>query len=160
MSITKEAFDGLIISVKEIANGSMKTDDKLVEITSVLKNSIHHYDWVGFYFVDPCKKYELMLGQFTGEDTEHCRIPFGRGICGQVAESQKTMIVQNVTSEDNYLSCNPHVRSEIVLPIFVDGTFIGELDIDSHTPAPFTALDECFLEQVCEIVSDIIKTDG
>jgi len=102
----------------------------------LLVENVPHYDWVGFYLVDKAKK-ELVLGPFVGEPTEHVRIPFGRGICGQAAERRTTFVVQDVSKEGNYLACSPKVKSEIVIPLFKGGEIIGELDIDSHTLSPW-----------------------
>jgi GAF domain-containing protein len=99
------------------------------------------------------EKKELRLRQFAGKPTEHTLIPFGKGICGQVAVSNKNFIVQDVTEQDNYISCGMDVRSEIVVPIFKDGKNVGQIDIDSHDLAPFTQEDEAFLELVCREVS-------
>ncbi|MBE0520488.1 GAF domain-containing protein [Candidatus Bathyarchaeota archaeon] len=66
-------------------------------------------------------------------------------------------MVQDVSKETNYLSCSPNVKSEIVIPIFKNGEIVGELDIDSHTPSPFTDEDREFLEKVCEMVSNLQK---
>jgi len=124
---------------------------KLQYICKLLKDEVCHFDWVGFYFVDKENEKELILGPFEGEPTEHTRIPFGQGVCGQVAESMKTLVVQNVSDEGNYLSCSIDVKSEIVVPIFKNETFIGEIDIDSRQVAPFTDEDEKFLVKVAEI---------
>lgn len=120
----------------------------------MLIENVPHYDWVGFYLVDKAKK-ELVLGPFVGEPTEHIRIPFGRGICGQAAERRTTFVVQDVSKEGNYLACSPKVKSEIVIPLFKGGEIIGELDIDSHTLSPFTEEDRVFLEDVCKVVSEL-----
>jgi len=82
------------------------------------------------------------------------RIPFGRGICGQAAERKETFVVQDVSKETNYLSCSPEVKSEIVVPIMKDGRVLGELDIDSHSLAPFTDEDREFLENICRLISE------
>jgi GAF domain-containing protein len=108
---------------------------------------------VGFYLVDPDSPRELALGPFAGAPTEHVRIAFGRGICGQAAEREETFVVQDVSEQTNYLSCSVHVKSEIVLPVFKDGKLVGELDIDSHVVAPFIGADEAFLEAVCDAVA-------
>jgi len=69
-------------------------DAKLKAICKLLKDNVSYYDWVGFYFVDKKKQKELLLGPFVGEPTEHIRIPFGRGICGQAAELRKAFVVR------------------------------------------------------------------
>jgi len=103
--------------------------------------------------VDPPGNKELVFGPFAGEPTEHVRIPFGDGICGQAAERKVTVIAQDVSKEMNYLSCSPKVQAEIVVPIFKNGELVGELDRDAHTRSPFTLDDRKFPKNICEIVS-------
>jgi len=133
---------------------NINTAEKLQTVCNLLKQNLAHYDWVGFYFKNGNKN-ELKLGPFAGKPTEHTIIPFGKGICGQVALSNKNFVVQDVTTQDNYISCGFKVKSEIVVPIFVDGKNIGQIDIDSHSTAPFTDADERFLENICAKVAKL-----
>ncbi|WP_298263587.1 GAF domain-containing protein [uncultured Lutibacter sp.] len=142
-------------SVTGIIENNTSISYKLQSICDLLKQEIEYYDWVGFYFKNGDKQ-ELKLAEFSGEPTEHIIIPFGKGICGQVAVSNKNFIVQDVTSQDNYISCGWKVKSEIVIPIFVNGENIGQIDIDSHTVNPFTSDDENLLEFVCKNVAKIL----
>jgi GAF domain-containing protein len=128
---------------------------KLQQICDLLESEVSYYDWVGFYFKNGDKK-ELKLAQFTGEETEHTIIPFGKGICGQVAVSNKNFVVQDVSEQENYISCGWKVKSEIVIPIFVNDENIGQIDIDSHTPNIFSSKDEELLEFVCKKVAVLI----
>ena len=89
-----------------------------------------------------------MLGPYFGAPTDHTVIPFGKGICGQVAVSNQNFVVPDVAAQDNYIACSFTVKSEIVVPLFVDGKNIGQIDIDSHVLDPFTNDDEQFLEFV------------
>ncbi len=141
--------------LKIIADSSRSVDGRLEGICDLLQSSIPYYDWVGFYFRDGDLE-ELKLGPYAGEPTEHTRIPFGKGICGQVAVSNQNFVVPDVAAQDNYIACSIHVKAEIVIPIFVNGINIGQLDIDSHTPDPFTEKDEEFLEFVCGEVARIL----
>ncbi|MFT6959828.1 MAG: L-methionine (R)-S-oxide reductase [Polaribacter sp.] len=122
---------------------------------NVLESEIAHYDWVGFYFKNGDKN-ELKLAQYTGEETEHTIIPFGKGICGQVAISNKNFVVQDVSEQENYISCGWKVKSEIVIPIFINGENIGQIDIDSHSANVFKDKDEQLLEYVCKKVAGIL----
>ncbi len=124
----------------------------LEKICNLLKEKIDYYDWVGFYFLDEDKK-KLILRCFAGKPTEHREIPIGKGICGQVAKTDKTLIVDDVSKEKNYISCDIDVRSEIVVPIFVDGENIGQIDIDSMIINAFDKNDENFLKQINELIS-------
>jgi GAF domain-containing protein len=138
-----------------IASTKLSKEEKLQAICDFLESEISYYDWVGFYFKNGDKE-ELKLAQFTGEPTDHVIIPFGKGICGQVALSNKNFVVQDVTAQDNYISCGWKVKSEIVIPIFVKGENIGQIDIDSHTANTFSAKDEHLLGCICEKLSEIL----
>ena len=94
-------FNNLIPVIENIISDSGDRDAKLQKICDLLHQSIHGYDWVGFYLVDPVNDRELVLGPYTGEPTEHFRINFGQGICGQAAEKEETIIVDDVSSESN-----------------------------------------------------------
>jgi len=125
-------------------------------ICDTLKENIKHYDWVGFYLVSEKIPELLELGPFNGAPTDHTEIPFGKGVCGQVASKKKTMIIQDVRQEENYLACSIDVKSEIVVPIIKEGKFVGEIDIDSHKKSPFGEDDEAFLQEIGKI---LIKED-
>ena len=121
----------------------------LKRICELLDKTIEHYHWVGFYIVDHSGDH-LELGPYVGSPTDHVKIAFGKGVCGQVAVSNTSRIIQDVSLEDNYLSCSIDVNSEVVFPIQKNGKFVAELDIDSHTKAPFTSRDTELLEAICD----------
>lgn len=153
----------LNLKITEIFRENVRVEEKLQRTCDLLKEEIAHYHWVGFYFALPDQK-KLKLAQFAGKPTEHTVIPFGKGICGQVALSNKNFVVQDVTEQDNYISCGIDVKSEIVVPIFKNGKNIGQIDIDSHDRSPFKKSDETLLEFVCDKVaredlSTILKQD-
>ncbi len=141
--------------VSDILSKKIDRDQKLFEISHLLKDNVPAYDWVGFYLVDPEADRELVLGPYVGAPTDHVRISFGRGICGQAAETMATFLVDDVTAEDNYLACSVDVKSEIVLPIIKGNKLIGELDIDSHQKAGFSELDEEILKRICEMIAEL-----
>jgi L-methionine (R)-S-oxide reductase len=141
--------------IENIISSKTSLEEKLQAICDLLESEISHYDWVGFYFKNGDKN-ELKLAQYTGEETEHTIIPFGKGICGQVALSNKNFVVQDVSEQENYISCGWKVKSEIVVPIFVNKENIGQIDIDSHTANIFNADDEELLEFICRKVAKIL----
>ena len=133
-----------------------KEDLSVVEglnaICETLNKKLEAYDLVGFYFSD-FKDKMLHLKAYSGTPTEHTSIPFGKGICGQVALSNENFLVPDVTAQDNYIACSVDVRSELVVPLFLEGENIGQIDIDSKTLNPFTKEDEAFLTELCSLVS-------
>ena len=134
--------------------------ERLQSLCEHMTLRLPHYNWFGFYIarrVEPL----LDLGPYSGESTEHVLIPFGRGICGQAAESRRTFVVDDVSAAPNYLSCSLKVKSEIV----VSGLRrlrrsdpgqrrpAGEIDIDSHSAGAFKREDLIFLEVLAVLVS-------
>jgi L-methionine (R)-S-oxide reductase len=148
-------FNELKTKISNLISNSSSLDTTLMDVCKLLKSSISYYDWVGFYFKNG-EKEELKIGPYAGAITDHTIIPFGKGICGQVALSNENFVVQDVSQQDNYISCGWKVKSEIVIPIFVDGENIGQIDIDSHTANTFTKEDEQLLEYVCKKVAAIL----
>jgi GAF domain-containing protein len=130
-----------------VMQSNVSRDEKLLQICQLLNKNIEHYNWVGFYFANH-ETQTLHLGPYIGAETDHTVIPFGKGICGQVAVSNQNFTVPDVSAQDNYIACSFTVKSEIVIPLFVNGKNIGQIDIDSHELDPFTEEDEHFLEFV------------
>jgi GAF domain-containing protein len=137
-----------------VADTKIVRDEKLLAICQLLNENVEYYNWVGFYFANHETR-TLHLGPYVGAETDHTVIPFGKGICGQVAESNANFVVPDVAAQDNYIACSFTVKSEIVVPLFVNGQNIGQIDIDSHVIDPFTEADERFLEFVNQEVAKL-----
>nr|WP_297919320.1 GAF domain-containing protein [uncultured Allomuricauda sp.] len=148
-------FKALKPQVEEILKQDETVKNRLQAVCELLKKEVQYYDWVGFYFRNGDKE-ELKLGPYAGEPTDHTIIPFGKGICGQVALSNENFVVPDVAAQDNYIACSITVKSEIVVPLFVNGENVGQIDIDSNTSDPFSQEDEHFLEFVNEKVAQIL----
>lgn len=147
--------EAILKEVETIVNSDQKRDDKLLAICRLLDREIGVFDWTGFYLVSPEEKDMLILGPYVGEPTDHIRIPFGKGICGQAAQTLDTFVVQDVNKEDNYLACSLDVQSEIVVPIMKDNQFVGELDIDSHTKDAITPELKALCEEICKTIRPV-----
>lgn len=150
-----EEYKTLISRVAKIVDSPSGRNEKLQDICQLLADEIDVFDWVGFYLVDPVADRELILGPFVGEATDHTRIPFGTGICGQAADTKETFVVQDVSQADNYLSCSVHVKSEIVVPVMKGDEFVAELDIDSHTKNAITEEHRAMLEEICDMAAEL-----
>jgi GAF domain-containing protein len=141
-------------------NENPNSQESLEWVCTEIQQKLATYDWVGFYFHKPEKK-ELHLKAFAGKPTDHTIIPFGKGICGQVALSNQNFVVDDVSSQDNYISCSIDVKSEIVIPLFVEAKNVGQIDIDSNKACAFGQKDVVFLEAVNALVSAfILRTNG
>lgn len=149
MSELKKRLSSILESPKH------NTEEKLEKVCHLLDQEISYFNWTGFYFKNGDKD-ELKLGPYVGAETDHTIIPYGKGICGQVAVSNQTFVVPDVHLQDNYLSCSIDTKAEIVVPIFKNGENVGQIDIDSHTIDPFTKQDLELLEWLCNEVSKIL----
>jgi len=133
-----------------LAAGARNARELLAETAALLQRARPHYTWVGVYLLEG---EELVLGPFVGKPTPHTRIPLNKGICGAAASTGKTVIVDDVQADPRYLACSLETRSEIVVPLVRAGRVLGEIDIDSDTPAAFTEEDRRLLEAVAEILA-------
>jgi L-methionine (R)-S-oxide reductase len=140
----------VLSSVKNIAARARSTQSLMAETVALLQRERRHYNWVGVYLLE---NGELVLGPYVGKPTPHTRIPLNKGICGAAASTGKTVIVDDVNADPRYIACSLETRSEIVVPIVRDGRVLGEIDVDSDTPAAFTEDDRKLLEAVAEILA-------
>ncbi|MGA2570625.1 MAG: GAF domain-containing protein [Terracidiphilus sp.] len=149
-------FSSLAASIESFAQNAPSLAALQQFIVERIAQSLSTYNWAGFYMLDPHDPETLVLGPFAGAPTEHIRIPVSRGICGAAVARGETIVVDDVASDPRYLACSLETRSEIVVPIRARGRIVGEIDIDSHTPAAFTPDDRAFLEQCAVLVGSFI----
>ena len=149
-------YDILLKEIKLYLETSSSFEESLKWICNLLKKRVEKYHWVGYYMNDEKNK-RLVLKCFSGKPTSHKIIPYGKGICGQVANKKKTIIVDDVESEENYISCNIDVKSEIVVPLFLNNIIMGQIDIDSNFPSAFNSHDELFLIEINSLVSKLLE---
>ena len=140
------------------AASSPSVEHLMAAIANRLAQQLPTYNWVGFYMLEPgAANPTLLLGPFVGAPTPHTRIPLNQGICGAAASSGQTVVVDDVHSDPRYLSCSIDTQSEIVAPIFVRGKVVGELDIDSHSPAAFGPDDRRLVEHCARLVGRYLE---
>jgi L-methionine (R)-S-oxide reductase len=158
MSMTEQ--QQLAKELTVLAEAAPSVDDLMSTLVGRLQERLGHYDWVGFYMIEKGRVGEeavLVLGPYVGAVTQHTRIPLNQGICGAAVTSGHTVVVDDVSSDARYLACSLETKSEIVVPIRVKGEVVGELDIDSHTPAAFTADDRQLVEHCARLVGEYLE---
>jgi len=130
----------------------------LAEVCRFLRHTFPHYPWVGVYRVEGT---DLVLDAWDGaQATEHTRIPIERGLCGQAVREGRSVIVDDVRTDPNYLACFLETRAEIVVPIREEGRVVGEIDIDGNTVNAFDATDRRFLETVAAKLGPAVERSG
>jgi len=141
---------------------SVPTAQELMRtMVKLLHERMLKYNWVGFYLLEPgAEPPMLVLGAFEGAMTPHTRIPLNQGICGAAASSGQTVVVDDVGKDPRYLACSLETKSEIVVPVFVHGKVVGELDVDSHFAAAFTSEHQDLVQHCAKLVGKKLESAG
>lgn len=114
---------------------------------AVLWGALPRINWLGVYVA---RGDQLVLGPFQGKPA--CtRIPFGTGVCGTAAVDGRIQRVDDVHAFEGHIVCDPDSRSELVVPLRLDGELLGVLDIDSPVPARFAETDQRGISQICDV---------
>lgn len=151
--VKKEQYDLLLAQASLLFDGEQNVLANLSNAAAMLMQTLPKSVFTGFYLYDG---QELILGPFQGK-VSCTRIALGKGVCGESAQKQETLIVANVKEHENYISCDSAAMSEIVLPMVKDGQLLGVLDLDSHEVADYDQLDQTYLEKFIEIL--LAKTE-
>lgn len=152
------AHSALLFDLEIVASHAASATELMQTMVQRLAESLPAFNWVGFYMIDPYQPNMLQLGAFVGASTEHVRIPLDKGICGAAAATGETIVVDDVHSDPRYLACSLETRSEIVVPIYAHNKVVGELDIDSHTPAAFGPAERELVERCAALVGQYLET--
>ena len=99
---------------------------------------------------------QLELEAFAGRDTEHTRIAVGHGVCGTAVSTGQDQNVPDVRAIENYIACNAWTRSELVVLIRRGATIMGQIDVDSDVPDPFTADEAAEVRKVADALAVLL----
>src|SRR6185436_6034100 len=146
----KMTDDAIVSHIEQTVQSKVSRDETLRQAVRLLKAERPHYNWVGIYLLEGDT---LVLHNYVGKPTEHTHIPVGRGVCGTAVAERANQIVDDVTAVGNYLACSLETRAEIVVLIRRGDEIFGQIDIDSDTPAAFTAADEALLARVADVLA-------
>src|SRR5271156_7254509 len=139
------AHEELLKEFQDFARTAPTAESVMERIAQRLHEKMTRYNWVGFYLVDPADPGVLLIGPFVGSFTPNARIPLSSGLCGAAASSGQTVVVDDVKKDPRYLAGSPMVNSEIVVPIFVKGKLVAELDIESYFSNTFSGAEAEFV---------------
>ena len=145
-----EQYLSLVPQIEALVAGEPDVTANLANICAALKEQFKWF-WVGFYLV---KNDVLVLGPFQGP-VACTRIALGKGVCGQAWQQRKTLIVPDVDEFPGHIACSSLSKSEIVVPVFHNGSVAGVLDVDSEHPDQFDETDAYYLEQIVKLVNFI-----
>jgi L-methionine (R)-S-oxide reductase len=149
MSVSYELLER---QARELLSGETDFIANAANFAAFVYHEIEGVNWAGFYFARSSG--DLVLGPFCGRPA--CtRLPAGRGVCGAAAVKGVTLVVDDVTAFGDHIVCDTASRSEIVVPLIVDGAAAGVFDVDSDRLARFSQADRVGIEG---LVSAFMKT--
>ena len=143
----------LLQELQTFAKTAPTPESLMEQIAKRLHEKMTRYNWTGFYLVDPADSAYLIVGSFAGSFTPHARFPLSNGLCGAAATSGQVVVVQDVSTDPRYLAGSPLVKSEIVVPIYVNKNLAAELDIESYFVDTFTKPEQEFVEACATVLA-------
>ena len=99
---------------------------------------------------------ELVLEAHDGRETDHTRIAVGHGVCGTAVATRSDQNVPDVRAIENYIACNTWTRSELVVLIRRGDLILGQIDVDSDEPDPFTPEEEAEVRKVADALAVLL----
>lgn len=137
--LIQQAQGLLSVSTNRISNAA--------NLSALLYAEVPDVSWVGFYFL---QAETLMLGPFQGKPA--CvAINMGEGVCGAVAVSGASIRVNNIEEFEGHIACDTEARSEVVVPLIIEETLIGVLDLDSSSLDRFSHEDQQGLQALAQV---------
>lgn len=148
----EEAYKLLLLQQKALLEGETDLIANLANSSALLNQTSQDTVFAGYYLF---KNDELILGPFQG-NVSCVHIAMGKGVCGEAAEKNQTLIVDNVLEHKNYIACDSAARSEIVVPMKKGNSLIGVLDLDSSEIGMYDQIDRFYLEQYVSLLLENI----
>ncbi|GAA0055143.1 UNVERIFIED_CONTAM: GAF domain-containing protein [Streptococcus canis] len=143
-----EQYQLLLVQAQGLFAKESNAMANLSNASALLNMTLPNSVFTGFYLFDGK---ELILGPFQG-GVSCVHIKLGKGVCGESAQSRRTIIVDDVKQHANYISCDAAARSEIVVPMVKDGHLLGVLDLDSSLVADYDEVDQEYLEAFVDLL--------
>jgi len=148
------AYDLLERQVRELLAGESDFIANAGNFAALVYHELPDVNWAGFYLASPSG--DLSLGPFCGRPA--CtRIAAGRGVCGAAAAQRSTLVVADVSEFADHIACDVASRSEIVVPLVVENTFVGVFDCDSPRVARFDDADRAGIERLVTAFSESVR---
>jgi L-methionine (R)-S-oxide reductase len=150
------AHKDLLQELQSYAPTAPTAESLMQRVADRLHEKLTRYNWAGFYLVDPADPGFLIVGPYAGSFTPNARIPLNTGLCGAAASSGQVIVVQDVSKDPRYLAGSSLVKSEIVVPIFVNKKLAAELDIESYFADTFNKSEQEFIEACAVVVANYL----
>jgi L-methionine (R)-S-oxide reductase len=151
-------YEALLAEFEVESQAAADVKHLMQQISDKLHDEMARYNWVGFYFMEAPAFNALVLGPYSGSFMPTLKIPLEKGLCGAAASSRQTVVVNDVSRDPRYLGSDL-VKSNIVVPIFVNKRVAAELCIESYFVDTFHSAERSFIEACAGVVGSRMQTD-
>jgi len=142
-----DQYAQLLAQARGLVHGERDRIANAANLSALVYHALPDLNWVGFYFFDGT---ELVVGPFQGLPA--CvRIPLDKGVCGAAARTRTTQRIEDVHAFPGHIACDAASRSELVVPLVLDGILVGVFDLDSPLPGRFDVEDQRGLETIAQV---------
>ena len=149
--------DHLLEEFERYSRDISKPKEFMQKMSDRLHEAMARYNWVGFYLMEEPALDALVVGPYAGSFVPTPRIPLDKGLCGAAARTGKTVVINDVVADPRYLGAD-NIKSNIVVPIFVNQRVMAELDIESYFADAFPAAEQKFIESCAARVEQFLST--
>jgi GAF domain-containing protein len=139
-------YQELLIVAQSLLETQPNTLSILANASAFINEHVSDLNWIGFYLYDGTN---LTVGPFQGK-VACSTIPLGKGVCGEAALKNQTMVIKNVHEHENHITCDENSNSEVVVPIYIKNRLYGVLDVDSPVINRFN-------EDIVSFFNDFVK---
>ena len=148
----------VVREIQDLRDEGHLSDALLRFAVKTIEKSDDRFNWVGVYLLNRTEN-ELWLHNYVGVGTEHSKIPVGSGVCGTAVAQGANQNIDDVTTLDNYLACDPKVKSEMVVLIRAGDLIFGQIDVDSRAEAAFESADLEAVEAVADKLAEQLAAE-
>ena len=148
----------VVREIQDLRDEGHLSDALLRFAVKTIEKSDDRFNWVGVYLLNRTEN-ELWLHNYVGAGTEHSKIPVGSGVCGTAVAQGANQNIDDVTTLDNYLACDPKVKSEMVVLIRAGDLIFGQIDVDSRAEAAFESTDLEAVEAVADKLAEQLAAE-
>src|SRR5882762_7084631 len=108
-----------LAEIGEEVNASLDLDEVLARTAALIKRD-------GSYL-----RHRFAIG-YSRELADNLRVPLGQGITGTAAATGHSVRVSDTSKDARYINAIDSVRSELAVPLMLQGKCVGVLDIQSR----------------------------
>lgn len=146
-------FQNAALQLRGLLAGERDWVTNCAQFSAFVYQQFPRLNWAGFYLPDPSRDNSLLLGPFQGK-VACIHIPYGKGVCGTAAITGEIQLVRDVGDFDGHIACDPESRSELAIPIRVDGQLRAVLDLDSPDLERFDEGDRAGMAALADVLVD------